>query len=60
MGPGDIIKPLKIVAGSDMVAVDSYCCHLMGHRMGEVLTLKKAEKAGIRKIDFSQLNITKA
>lgn len=60
MGPGDTIKPLKIVAGNDMVAVDSYCCHLMGHRIGEVLTLAKAEEAGIGTMDFKKLSIKTA
>ena len=57
MGPGETIKPLKIVAGADMVAVDSYCCHLLGHKIGEVLTTKKADEAGIGKMDFNQLKI---
>jgi len=57
MGPGEIIKPMKIVAGSDMVAVDSYCCHLHGHAIGEVLTVKKADEAGIGKMDFNRLKI---
>ncbi len=57
MGPGEIIKPMKIVAGSDMVAVDSYCCHLLGHAIGEVLTVKKADEAGIGKMDFNRLKI---
>jgi len=57
MGPGEIIKPMKIVAGSDMVAVDSYCCHLLGHAIGEILTVKKADEAGIGKMDFNRLKI---
>jgi len=60
MGPGDTIKPLKIVAGTDMVVVDSYCCNLLGHRIGEVLTLVKAEKAGIGTMDFNKLSIKTA
>jgi uncharacterized protein (DUF362 family) len=60
MGPGDTIKPLKIVAGTDMVAVDSYCCNLLGHEIGEVLTLVKAEKAGIGTMDFNKLSIKTA
>lgn len=57
MGPGETIKPMKIVAGADMVAVDSYCCDIMGYSMGEVLTVKKGEDAGIGVMDFNKLKI---
>lgn len=57
MGPGETTKPMKIVACNDMVALDSYCCHLLGHPIGEVLTIKKAEEAGIGIMDYNKLKI---
>ena len=56
-GPGDIEKPMKIVAGKDMVAVDAYCTSLLGYQNGDVLTIVKASEMGIGKMNYQELTI---
>lgn len=57
-GPGDIEKPLKIVAGKDIVAVDAYCTSLLGFEEGDVLTITKAHELGIGTMNYHELQIT--
>lgn len=57
-GPGDIEKPMKIVAGKDMVAVDAYCTSLIGYQNGDVLTISKAHEMGIGNMNYNELQIT--
>jgi len=57
VGPGDIKQPMKIVAGTDIVAVDSYGTSLLGHQRGDVLTILKAHDMGIGNMNFDELNI---
>jgi len=57
-GPGDIEKPMKIVAGKDIVAVDAYCTSLLGFENGDVLTITKAHELGIGNMNFHELKMT--
>jgi len=57
-GPGDIEKPMKIVAGKDIVAVDAYCTSLLGFENGDVLTIKKAHEMGIGNMNYRELQIS--
>ena len=57
-GPGDIEKPMKIVAGKDIVAVDAYCTSLLGFEDGDVLTIKKAHEMGIGNMNYRELQIS--
>jgi uncharacterized protein (DUF362 family) len=56
-GPGDLLKPQKVVAGTDPVAVDAYCVTLHGRKPSEVVMLAKAEAHGIGKADLSRLRV---
>ncbi|MBS4012843.1 MAG: DUF362 domain-containing protein [Bacteroidetes bacterium] len=56
-GPGEIISPMKIVAGRDAVAIDKYCAQELGFFIEDVLTVQKGFEAGLGKIDLNQLNI---
>ncbi len=56
-GPGDIEKPMKVVAGKDIVAVDAYCTSLLGFQNGDVLTISKASEMGIGNMNYKELNI---
>jgi uncharacterized protein (DUF362 family) len=56
-GPGNIEKPMKIVAGKDMVAVDAYCASLLGHQKDDILTILKASEMGIGNMNYSKMHI---
>ncbi len=56
-GPGDLLKPQKIVAGTDPVAVDAYCVTLHSRKPQEVVMLAKAAAVGIGRGDFQKLNV---
>jgi uncharacterized protein (DUF362 family) len=56
-GPGDIEKPMKIVAGKDMVAVDAYCASLLGFQKDDILSILKASEMGIGNINYNELKI---
>lgn len=46
-GPGEIMKPGKIIVGNDPVALDSYCARLLGFAQSDVPTLQTGEAAGL-------------
>ncbi|MFC1724056.1 DUF362 domain-containing protein [candidate division KSB1 bacterium] len=56
-GPGEIIKPMKVVAGVDRVAVDSYCATLLGLKGTDVVHIKKAFEYKLGEIDLNKVNI---
>ena len=56
-GPGDLLKPRKVVAGTDPVAVDAYCVILHGRKPNDVVMLAKAAAAGVGRADFQKLNV---
>jgi uncharacterized protein (DUF362 family) len=54
-GPGDILKPQKVVVGIDPVAVDAYCAKLHQRNPKEILLLNKAVTAGLGRFDIEKL-----
>ncbi len=56
-GPGQLATPKTVVAGSDAVAVDSYCAKFVGRTGSQVLMIKKAHEQGLGEIDLNKLNI---
>jgi uncharacterized protein (DUF362 family) len=56
-GPGDLLRPLKVVAGIDPVAVDAYCVTLHDRKPTEVLMLAKAAALGIGRTDLHKLDV---
>jgi uncharacterized protein (DUF362 family) len=56
-GPGEIKSPWKVVAGTDHVAIDAYCCQLFGLVPKEVLAVKYAHQHGIGEMDLSKLTV---
>jgi uncharacterized protein (DUF362 family) len=54
-GPGDLLRPLKVVAGADPVAVDAYCVTLHGRKPSEVVMLAKAASASVGRADLHKL-----
>ena len=56
-GPGDIRKEFKIMAGTDIVAIDALSSVIVGYEPDEILTNVKGHEAGIGEIDITKLNI---
>ncbi|MBN1599751.1 MAG: DUF362 domain-containing protein [Bacteroidales bacterium] len=56
-GPGEVQTENKIIAGTDPVAIDTYCANLHGMDITEVPSLDFAEKHKIGTTDLSSLII---
>ncbi|MGD9345233.1 MAG: DUF362 domain-containing protein, partial [Candidatus Aminicenantes bacterium] len=56
-GPGELLKPKKVIAGTDPVAIDSYGATLFGYKQKEILVLVKAHEHGIGEMEIEKLNI---
>ena len=59
MGPGEIIKPQKVVVGQDRVAMDAYCSTLWGLKPEDIFQIKMAHELGLGEIDLKKVNIAK-
>ncbi len=57
MGPGELLKPMKVVAGLDRVAVDAYCATLLSLEPREILSIRKAAERGLGEIDLKKLKV---
>jgi uncharacterized protein (DUF362 family) len=56
-GPGDLRTENKIIAGSDIVAIDALSTVLVGYEPDEILTNVKGFEAGLGQLDYSKLNV---
>ena len=56
-GPGKLLKPLKVIAGTDRVAIDTYCATLFGYNPKDIIVLNKAFEHGLGEMDLSKVNI---
>ena len=56
-GPGKLIKPQKVVAGVDRVAVDAYCSTLWGLEPEDIIMINKAYEHGLGEIDLQNVAI---
>ena len=56
-GPGRLVRPQKVIAGTDRVAMDVYGANLLGLKGEEILTTRKVFAYGMGKIDLSSLKI---
>jgi uncharacterized protein (DUF362 family) len=56
-GPGKIIKPQKVFAGVDRLALDVYGANLLGLKGDEIRTAQLAHEHGLGEIDLTQLRI---
>jgi uncharacterized protein (DUF362 family) len=48
-GPGETVKPNKILAGTDLVAVDAYSADLIGFDLADVPSIGMAARHGLGK-----------
>ncbi len=61
MGPGDLAKPGKIVAGLDRVAIDAYCAkEILGLNPSEIVCIRKAFERKLGEIDLAKIRIESA
>jgi len=51
-GPGQLMRPEKVVAGTDRVAIDAYCAGLWGLKPDEIVQIKRAAGQGLGEIDL--------
>ena len=56
-GPGEIIKPKKVIAGSDRVAMDSYACGIWGLNPADIIHIRKAAEHGLGSMDLTSKEI---
>jgi uncharacterized protein (DUF362 family) len=57
MGPGEITRPQKVVAGVDRVPVDAYCCTLWGLRPEQIFQIQMGCEHGLGKMDLTKVKI---
>lgn len=56
-GPGELLKPQKVLAGTDRVAIDSYCSNFFGYNQKDIYAITKAYEHGIGEMDLNVVNI---
>ena len=59
-GPGELIKPAKVVAGTDRVAIDAYCASLWGLKAADIGTIRYAHAHGLGEIDLGRVRVREA
>ncbi len=59
-GPGNLLKPGKVIAGTDRVAIDAYCASLWGLKAREIGTIRHAFAHGLGEIDLAGVRIREA
>ncbi|MGB7296534.1 MAG: DUF362 domain-containing protein [Candidatus Aminicenantales bacterium] len=56
-GPGEIIRPKKVVAGADRVAIDAYCASLWGLRGDDIIMIKRGQEHNLGRLDLKKVKI---
>jgi uncharacterized protein (DUF362 family) len=57
MGPGKLLKPMKVIAGLDRVAIDAYCATILGLEPREVLSIRRAAERNLGEVDLKKIKI---
>lgn len=58
VGPGEMLKPMKVVAGTDPVAVDVYCAKQIGFDPDRIITIQKGYKLGLGEKMWENILVT--
>jgi len=58
-GPGNLLKPQRVVAATNAVSMDAFCCRLLGHQPADILAIPKAAKHNLGNMALDQLLIRK-
>ena len=56
-GPGELFKPMKVIAGTDRVAIDAYCSTLWGLQGTDIIHIRKAHEHKLGKINLDTVTI---
>lgn len=56
-GPGELVKPQKVIAGVDRVAIDAYCTTLWGLTGEDIHAIKLGFAQGLGEIDLEKVGI---
>lgn len=56
-GPGELLKPKKVVAGVDRVAVDAYCASLWGLKAEDIFMIMLGHEHGLGEMRLTGVNI---
>jgi uncharacterized protein (DUF362 family) len=56
-GPGQLLRPEKVVAGTDRVAIDAYCAGLWGLEPKDIVQIKRASEQGLGEINLDNVDI---
>jgi uncharacterized protein (DUF362 family) len=56
-GPGELIKPQKVIAGVDRVAIDAYCATLWGLTGEDIYAIKLGSEQGLGEMDLNKVGI---
>ncbi len=56
-GPGKLLKPFKVIAGTDRVAIDSYGATLFGYIPEDLIVIKAAHEHGIGEMNLNKVKI---
>lgn len=54
-GPGQLLRPEKVVAGTDRVAIDAYCAGLWGLEPKDIVQIKRASEQGLGEINLDKV-----
>ena len=56
-GPGKLKKLQKVIAGTDPVAIDTYCAKLFNYNPKNIISINKAFEHGLGEMDLNRVNI---
>ncbi len=56
-GPGKLHKPQKVIAGTDRVAIDAYCCTLWGLKGEDIIAIRQAHQHKLGEINLTKVKI---
>ncbi len=56
-GPGKLLKPQKVIAGTDRVAIDAFCATLWGLEAKDIIMINRAYEHKLGQIDLQKVKI---
>ena len=57
-GPGRIVKSEKVVAATNAVSLDAYCCTLLGHQPADILAISRAADHNLGEMALDKLVVS--
>jgi uncharacterized protein (DUF362 family) len=56
-GPGQLMRPEKVVAGTDRVAIDAYCASLWGLDPKDIVQIRRGAEQGLGQMDLAKVDL---